>query len=274
MLRAFTLALLALSLTLVTLAAANAESPKKRLLLLGQSPDGHPKGTHEYVPGVNVMAKCLADVPGLKVSVVNADNPWTVGPELLAEADGAVLFLSEGAKWIQEEPRRLDAFGRLAARGGGLVTLHWAMGTREAKNIDAYLRLLGGCHGGPDRKYKVVEKASVRIADAEHPIVRGIKPFDVREEFYYRLKFVNAKTAIEPILQTEIDGNLETVCWAWQRPDGGRSFGFSGGHFHDNWQRAEYRRLMAQGILWTLNLEIPADGLNVKVNEDDLKLPE
>ncbi len=274
MLRAFTLALLALSLTLVTLAAANAESPKKRLLLLGQSPDGHPKGTHEYVPGVNVMAKCLADVPGLEVSVVNTDNPWTVGPELLAEADGAVLFLSEGAKWIQEEPRRLEAFGRLAARAGGLVTLHWAMGTREAKNIDAYLKLLGGCHGGPDRKYKVVEKASVRIADAEHPIVRGIKPFDVREEFYYRLKFVNAKTAIEPILQTEIDGNLETVCWAWQRPDGGRSFGFSGGHFHDNWQRAEYRRLMAQGILWTLKLEIPADGLNVKVNEGDLKLPE
>ena len=72
-----------------------------------------------------------------------------------------------------------------------------------------------------------------------------MKDFRIREEFYYKLKFINAQKTIKPILKTKIDGQLETVSWAWQRPDGGRSFGFSGGHFHDNWSRVEYRRLIA-----------------------------
>ena len=52
---------------------------------------------------------------------------------------------------------------------------------------------------------------------------------------------------MKPILRAPIDGTAETVAWAWERPDGGRSFGFSGLHFHDHWKRPEYRRLVAQG---------------------------
>ena len=52
-----------------------------------------------------------------------------------------------------------------------------------------------------------------------------------------------------------------------------RSFGFSGLHFHDNWQQADYRRLVAQGVLWTLKQPIPKDGLNVAIAAEDLKLP-
>ena len=71
--------------------------------------------------------------------------------------------------------------------------------------------------------------------------------------------------SVQPVLQAQIDGQMETVAWRWERPDGGRSFGFSGLHFHDNWGRAEYRRLVAQGVLWTMKLEIPKDGLAVDV---------
>ena len=218
------------------------------------------------------MAKLLANVSGLKVKVVQADDPWTKGPDLLADADGVFTFVSEGARWIHDEPRRREAFAKLAQRGGGLVTLHWSMGTRDAKNIEGYLKLFGGCHGGPDRKYTVVEKADVRIADKKHPIVIGMDDFTLREEFYYRLKFIGGGRSIHPILQTEIDGNLETVAWAWQRPDGGRSFGFSGGHFHDNWKREEFRRMMSQAVLWTLKIPIPKKGLDVSISPSAFKL--
>jgi hypothetical protein len=73
-------------------------------------------------------------------------------------------------------------------------------------------------------------------------------------------------------LQVPIDGQKETVAWSWERPDGGRSFGFSGLHFHDNWRLAPYRRLVAQGILWTLKLPIPKEGLPVDVTEADLRI--
>jgi hypothetical protein len=55
-------------------------------------------------------------------------------------------------------------------------------------------------------------------------------------------------------VEATIDGRAETVAWAYERPDGGRSFGFSGLHFHDNWARPEYQKLIVQATLWTLKL--------------------
>jgi type 1 glutamine amidotransferase len=249
---------------------AFAETPKK-LLLICQGPDGHPAETHEYAAGVRVLAKCLAKVPGLETTIIRADGPWKEGPDLLSRADGVVLFVSEGAKWIDTDSARREAFAKLAARGGGLVCLHWAMGTRDAKPIDGFLQLFGGCHGGPDRKYKVVE-VEAQVADPKHPITSGIANFPVKDEFYYRLKFVRPDGSVQPVLQVPIEGQKETVAWSWERPRGGRSFGFSGLHFHANWRLPAYRRLVAQGVLWTLKLPVPKEGLAVEVTEDDLKV--
>ena len=240
----------------------------KRLLILGQGPDGHPRETHEYLSGATLVAKCLKEIPALETQIVNVQNDWLEGPQLLKEADGVFMFLAEGAKWIQENPRRYDAFTQLAARGGGLVVLHWGMGTREAKNIDGFVRLFGACHGGPDRRYKVVE-TRLEISDPAHPVVTGVSAFDLREEFYFKLKRTRSQPTIMPILQANIENNLETVGWVWQRPDGGRSCGYSGGHFHDNWRHLEYRRLISQAILWSLDLPIPATGIEAKVAEAD-----
>ena len=249
-----------------------AEAPK-RLLLLGQSPDGHPPQTHEYMAGLRILAKCLKPLPGLEVTIVRADNPWKEGPELLAKADGVVLYLAEGAHWIAADTRRQEAFRKLAARGGGLVGLHWAIGTRDAEPIAGFLQLLGGCHGGPDRKYQVIE-TEVQIAARDHAICRGLDNFRVHEEFYYRLKFAKPLRSVQPLLRASLDGQMETVAWSWQRPEGGRSFGFSGLHFHKNWSLTAYRRLVSQAVLWTLGLPIPRKGLPVEVAEEDLNLKE
>jgi hypothetical protein len=248
-----------------------AGSPLIKLLLIGSGPDGHPVQTHEYMAGLKILTKCLKDVPGLEITTVRADEPWREGPELIARADGVVLYLSEGARWMNHDPKRHEALAKMAARGGGISVLHWAMGTKDAKYIEGCVRLLGGCHGGPDRKYKILETEAV-IADRNHPITAGIKDFRVRDEFYYRLKFLKAEQGIQPLLRVTIDDQPETVAWCWERPDHGRSFGFSGLHYHDNWRLIEYRRLVAQGVLWTLKKPIPKDGLPVRVIEDDLKL--
>lgn len=248
------------------------DAPAKRLLLLGQGPDGHPPSTHEYMAGQAIIRECLLGVPGLEMTTVRADGPWSEGPELLDRADGVVLFVSQGAKWIQDDPRRYDAFARLAARGGGLVVLHWGMGTKDAQYIDRFVRLFGACHGGDDRRYKVLT-TDVKVADPTHPITAGIEDFNVREEFYYRLKLVSPEESVRPLLKAKIEGEWETVCWAWDRPDGGRSFGFSGLHFHDNWRRESYRRLVAQAVLWTLKMPVGSDGLSVEVSDETLRLP-
>lgn len=243
----------------------------KRVLLLGQEPDGHPWSTHEYMAGVNLMAACLQKVPDLQTVVIQADDPWTEGPELIDGADGVVLFLSEGAKWLGSDKQRLAAFQRLAERKGGLVCLHWGMGCKEAAYIPDFVALFGGCHGGPDRKYQIVTK-TLQLATPDHPVLRGITPIEVHEEFYYRLKFPKSKPLVTPLVNVSIDDEMQTVAWAWERLDGGRSCGFSGGHFHENWQKPEYRRLLAQSVLWSLEFPIPVEGINVKVDEKLLRL--
>ena len=244
-----------LATTVVSLVGPLGAAEPHRLLLVGQRPDNHPAGTHEYLPGVERPAKLLEPTADLKVTVVSGDEPWTDGPKLISDTDGILIFLSEGAKWCVTDPRRHEALAQLASRGGGFVALHWALGTREGEPIAPFLKLFGGCHGGPDRKYQVVRTELRPVAPA-HPIAAGIAPLQLRDEFYYRLKFVDATPGIEPVLQATIDGQPETVAWAWQRPDGGRSFGFSGLHFDDNWQLPEYPRLLKQAVLWTMKQPI------------------
>lgn len=232
---------------------ALAADPPKRLLLIAGNPDGHPPQTHEYVAGVKILHELLQERKDIVLRTVVADDDWTDGPDLLDGSDGAVLFRSEGAKWCSVDEKRLAAFRRLAERRGGVSVLHWGMGTRAAEPVVDFTSLFGACHGGPDRKYRVLEAKLTPVA-AEHPVTRGIMPLTIRDEFYYALKLPESTKGPQSLMEVTIDEKPYMVGWAWDRPDGGRSFGFSGMHFHENWQRPEYRTLVKQGVLWTLKL--------------------
>ncbi len=56
------------------------------------------------------------------------------------------------------------------------------------------------------------------------------------------------------MLQATIDRQDETVAWTFERADGGRSFGFTGLHFHENWQVPQYRELVSRAVRWTMKL--------------------
>ena len=51
------------------------------------------------------------------------------------------------------------------------------------------------------------------------------------------------------------------VAWAVERPDGGRGFGFTGGHHHINWGHDDFRRTVLNAIVWAAHGEVPADGV-------------
>ena len=279
--------LLLMGLASVSLADDPANNARpQRLLLIGQGPDGsHKRTTHEYFAGVNLLARLLRGQPKLETIVVSADGDWSDGPQLLERADSAVLFVSEGAKWLSADAVRLVAFRNLAKRGGGLGVLHWGTGTRTAEPIAPFVQLFGACHGGPDRKFKEFDQVLPQWTTAEHPILRGLKPFPapLRDEFYFVLKqasktdgvtLADSESAITPLLRIPAEDVSGTVAWCWERPDQGRSFGFTGLHFHDNWKHESYRRFIAQATLWTLKRDIPATGLDVSITDQDLTLPE
>lgn len=128
-----------------------------------------------------------------------------------------------------------------------------------------------------------------------HPISSGVKPFSTNDEWYYHMRFRAGMQGVTPILsdlppdstttrgEGPHAGNPEQkaevleqkkpqhVAWAVQRDDGGRGFGFTGGHFHAGWANDDQRKLVLNAILWTAKAEVPTSGVESKVTESEMQ---
>ena len=94
----------------------------------------------------------------------------------LAKALDALLTREPGGTAVGEQIRGLlldPAVGKVDARAEALMVAG-ARAQHVAEVIDPALKLFGGCHGGPDRKYQVLE-TGVHVADPRHPVTAGIK---------------------------------------------------------------------------------------------------
>jgi hypothetical protein len=62
------------------------------------------------------------------------------------------------------------------------------------------------------------------------------------------------------------------MAWAYERPGGGRGFGFTGLHKHANLADDDMRTLLLNAVAWVAGLEVPADGVPSKrLSRDDLE---
>ena len=260
--------LIALALCIPVQCLHAAEPASKHLLIVAQKSDGHPRTTHEFMPGAKVLAELLKPYKNIQTTIASADEPWPDGPGAIDNADGIVMLVTQGAQWMQTDPKRHAALKRLADRGGAIAALHWSVGAKDAQYIQGQLDLLGATRGGPQRKYLVLPTELKRVTPS-HPILSGIGDIPAYDEIYYSL---DRRPDIQPLFTAKIEGKDEMAAWSWERPGGGRSFGFVGLHFHSNWQLPAYRRFVVQGVLWSLQLPIPARGATVEIDPKFLEL--
>ncbi len=103
----------------------------------------------------------------------------------------------------------------------------------------------------------------VMLPSSTHPISRGVRPFTIQEEFYYQLRFRERDPRLAPIVSTRPPGEARSfpVGWAIERSDGGRGFGFTGGHFFKNWWNPDFRKLILNAVVWTAHGEVPVRGV-------------
>ena len=135
----------------------------------------------------------------------------------------------------------------------------------------------------------------------DHPVSQGVKPFTIYDEWYYHMRFQPEMENVTPILSSlppletltsrahvqnrgsnptvlaEVtEGKPQVVAWVYERPEGGRGFGFTGGHFHQNWKQDDFRKVVLNALYWTAGGEIPAEGiasrtpteLDMELNQD------
>ena len=113
---------------------------------------------------------------------------------------------------------------------------------------------------------KPVDTWAAKPLGAEHSILNGVQPWTYRDEMYSRYFLFHDPRRTELLQAMPADaknGGPDRVSWAYERPDGGRSFVWGGSDFHDNMHMVgDYRRFLLNGIAWTAGLSIPQEGVD------------
>jgi type 1 glutamine amidotransferase len=188
-------------------------------------------------------------------------------------------------------PERLKTLEKLMKRGVGLGCAHYAVEVPKGDPGEAWERWTGGYyeHAFSCNPFWTPDYTDIPV----HEITRGVAPFSIRDEWYMNMRFRPEREGVIPILvakpsddvrdgpyvypkgpyQHIIDntGRPEVMMWATQREDGGRGFGFTGGHVHTNWGNESFRKVVLNALLWIAHVDVPANGVRSVVTEADLK---
>jgi hypothetical protein len=226
----------------------------------------------------------LKQTPG--VWPIMARDGWPKNEKLLDTADCLVFYMDgrQGHPVVQGD--RLGKLQKQIDRGCGWVNIHYAVDYLP-QHGERVVSWMGGYYD-PRTSINPHWDAVIRSLP-KHPITSGVKPFTIRDEWYYNMHWVGDVTDVKdakgvtPILQAvppdgtrgtadakKYPGRLETMAWAYERKDGGRGFGFTGAHFHRNWADEDFRRVVVNAILWCAKVDVPAGGAKVDFDPADL----
>ena len=281
------------------LAAKTADGRSKLVLVAGKP--SHPPRMHEFNAGVQLLAQCLAQgAPKLKVEYVL--NGWPEDEGVFADADAIVFYMDGGARHeaVQEGGARLKKLDEWAGRGVSIGCMHFGVEVVAAQAGENFKRLIGGYYEDHFSCNPIWEPSFARFP--KHAVTRGVKPFQIKDEWYFNMRFADAFSAekastsggvkFTPILVAKpsdavrdgpyvspkgpyphiqaAKGRVEAMMWVVERPDGGRGMGFTGGHFHDNWGNDNFRKVVLNTLAWLAKAEVPANGIESKVTQADL----
>jgi type 1 glutamine amidotransferase len=258
----------------------NTVVPKKKKVVFISGKPSHGWMKHEHRAGNIILAKRLNE-SGLPIeAVVLEDIGYPKDESILHDASTIVVFCTGHGNHLLNP--KLKEFDALMKKGIGVIMIHWATEAVSGAPGDKFLQWMGGfC----DLNWSVNPHWKPNFKPRTHPIWNGVQPFSVDDEWYYHMRFVEDRTGFTPILsdvppletlkrpdgirsgnpavrKAVANGESQHVAWAYERPEGGRGFGFTGGHNHVSWQDDNYRKVMLNAILWTAGMEVPEGGVN------------
>jgi putative membrane-bound dehydrogenase-like protein len=247
----------------------------------------HNYGAHEHKAGSILLARKLKEAMPNIETVVHV-NGWPKNPEALDGFDCIVMYCDGGGRHMVNP--HLAHVDRYAKQGVGIVCIHYGVEVPKGDSGNAFLNWIGGYFEANwsvnphwDASFKTFPK---------HPICNGVKPFATNDEWYYHMRFREGMKNVTPIL-TDLppastlvrpDGSLarpdnahnnnphvreavlkrkerQHVAWAATREDGGRGFGFTGGHNHWNWGNPNQLKVVLNAITWCAKAEVPSEGV-------------
>ncbi len=275
-------AVLILFIAAPLLRAAEAPAPRKIVLIAGKKshgPEGN--GQHDYNWSARLIKMAL-DHSNIKdqIKVEYHLNGWPADEKSLEDA-ATIMIISDGRDGDNfsealhlESPRRVAFVQKLMDKGSGLVLFHFSTFAPDeyAKQCFEWTGGYFDWEENSQRKWysaiTTLDNAEVKLISPDHPISRGVKPFQMKEEFYYNIRFGEGDKNVTPLLAVPaLKGRAEngnTVAWCRERENRGRGFATTCGHYFDNWKNEDFRRLVLNGLAWTAHVEIPKEGVETR----------
>lgn len=276
-------------LAVASLLAVGALAADRKIVLIAGSPS-HGPGEHEHRAGCLLLKSGLDQVRG--VTSVVYSNGWPDSTDAFAGAAAIVVYSDGGGGHPLLQGDRLKTIGALMDQGVGLACIHYAVEPTKEKGETEFLDWIGGAfeiHWSVNPHWDAEFKQFPK-----HPITQGVKPFTMRDEWYFNMRFRDGMKGVTPILtavppastadrkdgphegnpamrEMVASGVPQHMAWASERPGGGRGFGFTGAHFHKNWGDDNFRKLTLNALLWVAKAEVPADGVQSQVTPEQLK---
>lgn len=271
---------------------AEAAGTKRIALVAGLKSHGY--GAHEFNAGVLLLQKLLKESRPDVETFVHLDG-WPKDSAAFDGASAIMVFCNGGGGHLFMP--RLKEVDALVKKGIGVSCFHYAVETPAGDPGKAMLDWIGG-YFEPNWSVNPHWTAEFK-SFPPHSITRGVKPFTVNDEWYFHMRFREGMEGVTPILSAHPPaetmkrgdgphsgnphvraamerGEAQHVAWAYERPDGGRGFGFTGAHYHWNWADDNFRKLALNAILWTAKIDVPIEGVQthrptleeLKANQD------
>lgn len=172
-------------------------------------------------------------------------------PEAASQCDVIVLY----DMWQNISDEAKQNFTELLKQGKGLVAMHHCLANYQdwpefAKIVGGKYRLKKTVENGveqPGSTYKHGVRFNVHVANADHPVTRGLKDFEIHDETYGNF---DVGADVTPLLTTEEPTSGKTIAWA--RTEGkARVVYIQLGHDHFAYENPNFKQLVAQAIRWT-----------------------
>ena len=267
---------LALTFMLIGRICAQTDSgngKQKIVLVAGETALVDTVGHHDYLAGCACLEACLRQTNG--VEIVQVKNGWPDDEAVFSNAKAVVFYTDGGGKQaFLDSPSRTAKLQTMVDSGVGIVMIHQAVDFPDSV-ADQAKSWLGGIY---------VQSASGRghwdsnhVDFPKHPIARGVTPWKINDGWLNGIQFVDGMKGITPLVWSgkEYKGSRagldkDIVAWSYERPNGGRSFSFTGLDAHSAWSLPGMRQLVVNGVLWAAGVEIPETGAANEINEKQL----
>ena len=200
-----------LLILILTCLCLKAEDRKNIVLIAGKKSHG-PVGNriHDYGWSVKLIRTMLEN-SGIasKISVHDFYDGWPEDQKALESAD-TIMIISDGGNGKNgqealhiENQERVRFVQKQMERGCGLMTFHYSTFAPDSV-ADKVLTWNGGYFDWQDngvRKwYSAIKTVKAKVdLSSKHPVLNGVKPFEMKEEFYYNIRFNEKDERIKPL---------------------------------------------------------------------------